>query len=182
MKRRHDNSGGFTLVELMAYMALFGVILSVIYSTYYQFSRTVSAAEITMLKERQAFSAIRWIQDDFRRSKNVLVSFGPFGASGECLILNIPGGGDSANEVVIYKHDVSGRTLTRYHYEAGQSETIPSSLVVGKGIMEFKYSFEKEKEHLLRVSFGLTEGPLGAFSNRPLHFAVARRNESGIGP
>jgi prepilin-type N-terminal cleavage/methylation domain-containing protein len=174
MKRRQDNLRGFTLVELMAYMALFGMILSLIYSIYYQFSRTISAAEITMLKERQTFSLIQKMQDDFRQSKSVLDSFGSFKRSGKCLILSLPGEGNSSNEVVVYKYDKGD--ITRYHYESSQRELVPSSVIVGKGIKKFKYSFKQEKENLLGVSLVLNEGPFGAFSGRTLQFSVARRN------
>ena len=76
MKNLHKSNKGFTLMELMAYLALFGMLLSVIYSVYYQFSRTFSAADATLIKERGAFDVVRRLQNDIRKSGEVAEALG----------------------------------------------------------------------------------------------------------
>ena len=163
-------------MEMLVYLALLGTVLSVVYSIYYQFSRTLSAADRTMLKERSCFAAVRAMQDDIRRSNEVLDSFGPFNGADGALILLIgqleaPGG-----EIVIYRLAESENTLVRSETKVGGQSRGLSSRNVGFDVREFGFSMDESGVNLLRVSVLVKEGPLGVLRNRPLTFSAHMRN------
>ena len=167
---------GFSLVELLAYLALLGMLLTVIYSIYYQFSRTLSAADRTMLKERSGSNAVRMLQDDIRRSSEVMDAFGPFRASDGTLILLIEQAEDSEKDIVIYRLAESESALIRHEAKSGRPSQGMSSRNIGFDIKEFYFSIDEENAKLLKVSILVKEGPLGILRNRPLTFHTLMRN------
>lgn len=176
MKNVHTCRRGFTLLELMAYMALLGLLLTIIYSVYYQFSRTLSAADATLIKERSVFDMVRWLQNDIRRSKEVAESFGPFRASDGILILLADGEETPEEQVIIYKREESRKVLVRYQTAANGEFRNATVRSLGHDIEKFEFSVAKENPKLVRVSFLVKEGPLGILRNRPMSFHAMMRN------
>jgi hypothetical protein len=163
-------------MELMAYLALFGMIMSVMYSVYYQFSRTMSAADRTLLKERSGFDLVRRMQDDIRRSNEIANAFESFRASDGFLILMVDGDQVPEKQVIIYKYAESRKTLMRYQMAADDPAQGVSSRSLGHGIEDFDFSVDQHAPKLVKVSILVKEGPLGTLRNRPLSFHVSMRN------
>jgi hypothetical protein len=163
-------------MELLCYMALFGLVLSVVYSVYYQFSRTLSAADRTMLRERSVFHAVRTMQQDIRRSTKILESFGPLNASDGVLILLLGDDREKDAPVIIYRLAESANTLMRYQTTMGAKPQGISSVELGHGVEEFDFSADKDTGNLLKVSIKVKKSPLGVFRDRPLIFYTAMRS------
>ena len=176
LRKLLDNDRAFTLVELLCYMALFGLVLSVIYSVYYQFSHTLSAADRTMLRERSVFHTVRTMQQDIRRSTKILESFGPLNASDGVLILLVGENRDKDAPVVIYRLAESANTLMRYQTNMGAKPHGISSIELGHGVEEFDFAVGKDSENLLKVSIKVKKSPLGVFRDRPLIFYTTMRS------
>lgn len=176
MRMTRRGQRGLSLVEMLAYIALLSTILSVIYSVYYQFSRTLSAADRTMLKERSAFNAVRMMQDDIRRSADVLDEFGPFRAAAGALILLVDRAESSEKAVIIYRLSESEDVLVRHEAKTGQPAHGVSSRSVGFDVKEFDFSRDESNAKLLKVSILVKEGPLGILRNRPLVSHALMRN------
>jgi prepilin-type N-terminal cleavage/methylation domain-containing protein len=167
---------GFSLMELLAYLAMLGMLLSVIYSIFYQFSRTLSAADRTMLKERSGFSAVHMLQDDIRRSSKILDEFGSFRAAEGALILLARNKENSGNDVVIYRFFESESTLTRHEVDAENPSGGVASQRIGFDIKAFEFSTGKGNAKLIKVSLLVKEGPLGVLRNKPLVIHALMRN------
>jgi len=163
-------------MELLCYIALFGLVLSVIYSVFYQFSRTLSAADRTMLRERSVFHAVRTMQQDIRQSTKILESFGPLNASDGILILLLREDRDKDAPVIIYRLAESANTLMRYQAKMGAPSQGISSIELGHGVEAFDFSAGKDSENLLKVSIKVKKSPLGIFRDRPLIFYTAMRS------
>lgn len=163
-------------MEVLVYLALLGMVLSIVYSVYYQFSRTLSAADRTMLKERSCFAAVRAMQDDIRRSNEVLDSFGPFNAADGALILLIGQLDGAGGEIVVYRLAESENTLVRHETKVGATSSGISSRNIGFDVREFYFSMDEGGANLLSVSVLVKEGPLGVLRNRPLTFSTLMRN------
>ena len=177
MKNIRKSNAGFTLMELMAYMGLFVMLLTVIYSVYYQFSRTFSAADATLIKERGAFDVVRRLQNDIRKSEEIADAFGPFKASDGVLILMADDEETPEKKVIIYKHLASRKTLVRYQTTTaeGTLQNV-SSQGLGHGIENFDFSIDQKSPKLVKVSILVKEGPLGILRNRPFSFYALMRN------
>ncbi len=170
------NDKGVTLLEMLSYLALLGLILSVVYSVYYQFSRTLSAADRTMLKERSSFDAVRTMQNDIRQAGRVMKSFGPFSASDGALILLVQKRNPGGNRVIIYRLAESKNKLMRHEAAADRPLHGVSSRSLGYDIERFDFAIDEENANLLKVSVAVKEGPLGILRKRPLTFYAAMRN------
>jgi type II secretory pathway pseudopilin PulG len=171
MRKCIRKSKGYTLVELLSYMALFGVALSLIYSIFYQFSRTIAAAELTIVNERKTYGIVKTLQDDFHRSSGTLDRFGPFRASDHCLLLALQGQNDA--EIAIYRFDKSRGTLTRFASMGDEKHF--ASHIAGESITEFAYSLSPQDE-LLKVSLETKKRFYGSLEKKPLIFYAAARS------
>jgi len=176
MRALRTNQRGFTLVELLAYLAMLGMLLSVIYSIFYQFSRTLSAADRTMLKERSGFSAVYMLQDDIRQSSEVMDEFGAFRAADGVLILLAGSEGSSGSKVFIYRFSESEGTLTRHEADAENPSGGVVSQRIGFDIKKFEFSVDKQNAKLVKVSLLVKEGPLGVLRDKPLVIHALMRN------
>lgn len=176
LRKLLNNNRAFTLVELLCYMALFGLVLSVIYSVFYQFSRTLSTADRTMLRERSVFHAVRTMQQDIRRSTKILESFGPLNASDGVLILLLREDREKDAPVIIYRLAESANTLMRYQTRMGALSQGISAIELGHGVEAFNFAVGKDSENLLKVSIKVKKSPLGVFRDRPLIFYTAMRS------
>lgn len=176
MNRSRSNGRGYTLVEMLAYIALLGMILSVIYSIYYQFSRTLSAADRTMLKERSALDLTQRLQDDIRRSERVIEESGPFKASDGALILLAKMGEDGEQQIIVYRLNKSKNMLMRYQRPADSSWEDVSYRSFGYDVEAFEFLMDKDFPNLLRISMTLKEGAFGSFCGGPVTFCTMMRN------
>jgi type II secretory pathway component PulJ len=176
MRMPRNNRKGYTLIEVLAYLAMLGMLLSVIYSIFYQFSRTLSAADRTMLKERSGFSAAHMLQDDIRRSSKVMEEFGSFRAIDGALILLAQNSEDSGNDVVIYRFSKPEGALIRHEASAENPSKGVASQRVGFDIEKFDFSLDKGNKRLVKVSILVKEGPLGVLRNQPLVLHALMRN------
>jgi type II secretory pathway component PulJ len=171
MRTWRRKPGGYTLVEMLSYIALFGMLLSVIYSIFYQFSRTISAAERTIVSERKTYGIVQTMQDDFRHSRGIVDRFGPFRANKHCLLLTL--GGQSDSEIVIYRFDESRGSLTRFQSMGDEKHV--ASRTVGEGIRTFTYSISP-RDRLLKVSLEVKKRFYGSLKKKPLIFYAAARS------
>ncbi len=176
MKNLHTCRRGYTLFEVLAYLALLGMLSTIMYSIYYQFSRTLSAADATLIKERGVFEMVRCLQNDIRRSKEVAEAFGPFRASDGVLILLADGGETPEERVIIYKREASRKVLMRYETAAKGEFRNATARSLGHDIEQFDFTVAKENPKLVRVTFLVKEGRLGVLRNRPLRFHTMMRN------
>jgi hypothetical protein len=163
-------------MEMLAYLAMLGMLLSIIYSIYYQFSRTLSAADRTMLKERNGFNAAHMLQDDVRRSSKVMEEFGSFRAIDGALILLAQNSDDSGNDVIIYRFSKSESTLVRHEASAENPSKGIASRRVGFDVEKFDFSVDKENTKLVKVSILVKGGSLGVLRNQPLVLHALMRN------
>jgi hypothetical protein len=116
---------------------------------------------------------MRAVQDDFRRSSEVLEQFGPFTASDHCLILKSNNEGGS--EIVIYRLDTTRETLTRFHSENDQSSANVSSRIMSEGIKRFTCSVSRETG-LLKISLEPKERFYGVPRKGPITVYASIRN------
>ena len=174
MARKHQE--GFTLLELLSYLAILGMLLVIIYTTFHRLSRNISTADGTLLKERGAFSAVRTMQADIRRSVGALDAFGPFSVAGGALILSMDDLDEADGEIIIYRLDEPEGTLIRHETRTGQPSYGVSSRRVGFFVEEFDFEFDENNTNLLQVNILVKTGRLGVLRNRPLTFHALMRN------
>lgn len=163
-------------MELMAYLAILGVLLTLIYSVYYEMSYRVAAADKTLLKERGAFSAVRTMQGDIRRSSETLDAFGPFTASGGALILSIEHPDEAESEIVIYRLAESEGTLMRHETFPGRPSYGVSTRRTAFFVEEFNFSADEKNANLLRVTIRVETGRRGVLQGQPVTFHALMRN------
>ncbi|MBI4832942.1 MAG: hypothetical protein HY801_15595 [Candidatus Lindowbacteria bacterium] len=176
MRKPLRNREGFTLFEILTYIFLFGLLTSVIYSVYFQFSRTLPAAEGALLRERGAYHAVQRIQDDIRRSSGIEENFGPLKSGPGCLMLRIRREGGSGNDIVVYKFAKTQKALIRYQVAAEQSSQNVYSLKLGYDVEDFKFSVDEDNANLLKTNLRVKRGTYGILRNRPLTFYTLMRN------
>jgi len=176
MKAQSGNRKGYTMMEMLAYLAMLGMILAIIYSIFYQFSRTLSAADRTMLKERGGFSAAQMLQDDVRRSGKVMEEFGSFRAIDGALILLAQKADESGKDVIIYRFSEPEGALIRHEVNADDPSKGVASQRVAFDVEKFAFSVDKGNPKLVKVSIRVKEGPLGVLRNRPLILCALMRN------
>lgn len=176
MKTVLRNCRGFSILEILGYLVLLGMLLSVIYSIYYQLSHTLSAADTAMLSDGRNFEAIRKIQGDIQQSTKVLETFGPFKLSDGALILSMKTVDASEENVVVYTHAESGKTLMRYQANAAQPRECVSSIDFGHNIETFFFSVDQKNANLVRVGLEIARMPYGLCCEKPLIFFAKMRN------
>ena len=181
MRALRKNQKGFTLVEMLGYLALLGVLLALVYSIFYRISANVSAADRTLLKERSDFGVVWMMQRDIRRSAKVMDAYGPFKASEGALILLIEKSKESDTPVVIYRFSESETALLRHETNADQPSQGVTSRRLGFEIEGFEFAADEENANLLRVDIllkkaELKERKLGVLRDQPLTFHTLMRN------
>ena len=170
------NQKGVTLIELLSYLAILGVLLMIIYTTFHRLSRIISAADGTLLKERSGYSAVRTMQSDIRKSVAALDEFGPFTAAEGALILSMEAQNEAERIIVIYRLDESESVIVRHETRTGQPSYGVSSRKVGYLVEEFDFEFDESNANLLRVKILLKSGRYGVLREQPLTFHSLMRN------
>ena len=175
------NQRGFTLIEMLGYLALLGVLLALVYSIFYRISAYVSAADRTLLKERSDFGVVWMMQRDIRRSSKTMDAYGPFKASDGAMILLIEESKESDTTVIIYRFSESENALLRHEANADQPSQGVTSRRMGFEIEGFEFEADKENANLLRIDIlvkqeELKERRLGVLRDQPLTFHTLMRN------
>ena len=181
---RKIKTAGTTLIELMTYMAVFGVISSTIYTTYYSFLGYLKKENRQIQLLIVVEHAQELMMQDVRCATALPSEYASYKADASTLICTLPLPHTVEDEtpgsyVVIYtRGGQDGKSLVRKSFsEEGNTEPdVENVLLKGIDSLVFEHSLDGQDD---MVRFTITAPKNTMYKNKPTvySFVAVRRND-----